>query len=135
MPKRKARSITPFMSELAEKSLPFFKTLKGCIAKGDFEWTPEAENVFQRIKEYMASLPALTAPAEEEHLFLYLSAGNEANNTVLIANKARRETPVYFVSRALKEAEINYPPLEKSVLKLVHASRRLQKFRHTRSQW
>ncbi|MDV3153298.1 MAG: hypothetical protein Q8755_02875 [Candidatus Phytoplasma australasiaticum] len=35
---------------------------------------------------------------------------------------------MYFVSKALKEAEINYPPLEKLVLSLVHASRRLQRY-------
>jgi hypothetical protein len=59
---------------------------------------------------------------------LYLSVGKEAISAVFIADRAGKETPVYFVSRALKEAEIDYPPLEKSVLALVHASRRLRRY-------
>ncbi|GKB09195.1 hypothetical protein Tco_0837507 [Tanacetum coccineum] len=39
----KLASLNRFLSKSAEKSLPLFKTLKKCIKKSDFHWTPEAE--------------------------------------------------------------------------------------------
>ena len=36
--------------------------------------------------------------------------------------------PIYFVSRALRGPEINYTPMEKLVLALVHATRRLKRY-------
>ncbi|GKD28390.1 hypothetical protein Tco_1239168, partial [Tanacetum coccineum] len=39
----KLASLNRFLSKLVEKSLPLFKTLKKCIKKSDFHWTPEAE--------------------------------------------------------------------------------------------
>ncbi|GJY40688.1 hypothetical protein Tco_0427958 [Tanacetum coccineum] len=35
----KLASLNRFLSKSAEKSLPFFKTLKKCIKKSDFQWT------------------------------------------------------------------------------------------------
>ncbi|GJS08485.1 hypothetical protein Tco_0365281 [Tanacetum coccineum] len=39
----KLASLNRFLSKSAEKSLPFFKTLKCCIKKCDFVWTEEAQ--------------------------------------------------------------------------------------------
>ncbi|GJS23243.1 hypothetical protein Tco_0451875 [Tanacetum coccineum] len=39
----KLASLNRFLSKSAEKSLPLFKTLKKCIKKSNFHWTPEAE--------------------------------------------------------------------------------------------
>ncbi|GJS29038.1 reverse transcriptase domain-containing protein [Tanacetum coccineum] len=36
--------------------------------------------------------------------------------------------PIYFVSRALRGPEVNYTPMEKVVLALVHASKRLRRY-------
>ncbi|GJY09715.1 hypothetical protein Tco_0377900 [Tanacetum coccineum] len=35
----KLASLSRFLSKSAEKSLPFFKTLKKCTKKSDFQWT------------------------------------------------------------------------------------------------
>ncbi|GJZ86756.1 reverse transcriptase domain-containing protein [Tanacetum coccineum] len=42
----KLASLNRFPSKSTEKSLPLFKTLKKCIKKSDFHWTPEAEHAF-----------------------------------------------------------------------------------------
>ncbi|KAD6454323.1 hypothetical protein E3N88_09029 [Mikania micrantha] len=115
-----------FLSKLAEKSLPFFKTLKGCAKK--FEWTDDAEQAFQHMKAYIAELPPLTAPRAGEDLLLYLAVGDEAISSVLISEHQGRQEPVYFVSKVLKEAELKYPPLEKAVLTIVHTARRLRRY-------
>ncbi|GJY43460.1 reverse transcriptase domain-containing protein [Tanacetum coccineum] len=44
----KLASLNMFLSKSAEKSLPFFKTLKKCTKKSDFQWTQEAEEAHRR---------------------------------------------------------------------------------------
>ncbi|GJY54771.1 reverse transcriptase domain-containing protein [Tanacetum coccineum] len=39
----KLASLNRFLSKSTEKSLPFFKTLKKCTKKSEFQWTAEAE--------------------------------------------------------------------------------------------
>ncbi|GJW31609.1 hypothetical protein Tco_0051641 [Tanacetum coccineum] len=58
----KLASLNRFLSKSAEKSLPFFKTLKKCTKKRDFQWTQEAEVAFKQMKKLIAELPMLTAP-------------------------------------------------------------------------
>ncbi|GJT97688.1 reverse transcriptase domain-containing protein [Tanacetum coccineum] len=48
-----------FLSKSAEKSLPLFKTLKKCIKKSDFHWTPKAEQAFTQLKQHLSELPLL----------------------------------------------------------------------------
>ncbi|GJU33358.1 reverse transcriptase domain-containing protein [Tanacetum coccineum] len=44
----KLASLNRFLAKSAEKSLPFFKTLKKCTKKSDFHWTAEAEEAFKK---------------------------------------------------------------------------------------
>ncbi|GJS53340.1 hypothetical protein Tco_0626702 [Tanacetum coccineum] len=64
----KLASLNRFLSKSAKKSLPFFKTLKKCTKKGDFQWTQEAEVAFKQMKKLIAELSMLTAPKEKEEL-------------------------------------------------------------------
>jgi len=59
-------------------------------------------------------------------LVLYLSAATEAISVVLLAERGSMQKSIYFVSRALQGAEVNYPSFEKIALALVHAARRLR---------
>ncbi|GKF70854.1 hypothetical protein Tco_0203911, partial [Tanacetum coccineum] len=87
-----------FLSKSVEKSLPLFKTLKKCIMKRDFQWIAKAEHLFKQLKQRIAELPILTAPRPKEELII----------------------------RALQGPELNYTPIEKLVLALVNAARRLR---------
>ncbi|GJZ60609.1 reverse transcriptase domain-containing protein [Tanacetum coccineum] len=124
----KLASLNRFLSKSAEKSLPFFKTLKKCTKKSDFQWTQEAEVAFKQMKKLIAELPMLTAPKEKEELIIYLAAAKEAISAVLMTERGGKQLPVYFVSRALRGPEINYTPMEKLVLALLSASRRLKRY-------
>ncbi|GJW70019.1 reverse transcriptase domain-containing protein [Tanacetum coccineum] len=97
----KLASLNRFLSKSAEKSLPFFKTLKKCTKKSDFQWTQEAEAAFKQMKKLIAELPMLTAPKEKEDLIIYLAAAKEAMSAVLMTERESKQTPVYFMSRAL----------------------------------
>ncbi|GJU32768.1 hypothetical protein Tco_1176357 [Tanacetum coccineum] len=68
----KLASLNRFLSKSAEKSLPFFKTLKKCTKKSDFQWTQEAEIALRQMKKLIADLPMLTTPKEREELIIYL---------------------------------------------------------------
>ncbi|GJS64306.1 reverse transcriptase domain-containing protein [Tanacetum coccineum] len=58
---------------------------------------------------------------------VYLSAANEAVSAVLLVERRGRQAPIHYVSRTLQGAEIIYPLIEKLVLALVHAARRLRR--------
>ncbi|GJR69492.1 reverse transcriptase domain-containing protein [Tanacetum coccineum] len=124
----KLASLNRFLSKSAERSLPFFKTLKKCTKKSDFQWTTEAETAFQQMKKSIAELPMMAAPQEKEELIIYLAAAKEAISAVLMTERDGKQIPIYFVSRALRGPEINYTPMEKLVLALVSASKRLKRY-------
>ncbi|XP_021991486.1 uncharacterized protein LOC110888262 [Helianthus annuus] len=65
-----------FLANHAAKSFLFISTLRNCVKKSQFQWTPEAEKAFQEMKECLIQLPTLTAPQKEEPLILYLSASD-----------------------------------------------------------
>ena len=68
--------------------------------------------------------PMLSALEPDQDLFMYLSMSKHAINTVLLRDQGVQQ-PVYYVSKTLVDAETRYLPLEKSVLALVHATRKL----------
>ncbi|GJY59558.1 reverse transcriptase domain-containing protein [Tanacetum coccineum] len=124
----KLTSLNRFLAKSVEKSLPFFKTLKKCTKKSDFLWTEEVESAFKQMKELIAKLPMLIAPEEKEELIIYLAASKEAVSAVLMTKREAKQMPIYFVSRALRGPEVNYTSMQKLVLALVHASKRLRRY-------
>ena len=80
-------AINRFLANHASKSTPFVNTLRNCLKKSQFKWTPEAEQAFSEIKECLINLPALTAPLPGESLTLYLLAGERAIGAVLLVDR------------------------------------------------
>ncbi|XP_075655276.1 uncharacterized protein LOC142625523 [Castanea sativa] len=68
--------------------------------------------------------PMLTTVEPAEDLFMYLSVSEHAMSVVLLRDLGVQR-PVYYVSKTLVDAETRYLPLEKLVLALVHATRKL----------
>nr|GEY45283.1 reverse transcriptase domain-containing protein [Tanacetum cinerariifolium] len=124
----KLASLNRFLSKSAEKSLLLFQTLKKCIKKSDFHWTTEAKQAFQQLKQHLSELPLLVAPKPQEELIIYLSATYGAISAVLITERGTAQTPIYFISRVLQGLELNYSPMEKLVLSLVFAAKRLRRY-------
>ncbi|XP_071741635.1 uncharacterized mitochondrial protein AtMg00860-like [Rutidosis leptorrhynchoides] len=83
----KLAALTRFLSKAAERSLPFFHTLKECAKKSDFKWTEEAEKAFQEMKALLKDLPTLTTPIAGETLTLYLAVSKEAVSSVPVAER------------------------------------------------
>ncbi|GJS87745.1 reverse transcriptase domain-containing protein [Tanacetum coccineum] len=56
---------------------------------------------------------------------MHLAASAESISVVLLTERKERQVPIYFVRRVLQGAEFNYSALEKLILALVYATRRL----------
>nr|GEX74105.1 reverse transcriptase domain-containing protein [Tanacetum cinerariifolium] len=111
-----------------KKSLPLFQTLKKCIKKSNFHWTAEAEQAFQQLKQHLSELPLLVAPKPQEELIMYLSATYGTVSAVLMTERGTTQTPIYFISHALQGPGLNYSPMEKLVMSLVFAAKRLRRY-------
>ncbi|XP_076948958.1 uncharacterized protein LOC143621415 [Bidens hawaiensis] len=70
----------------------------------------EAEQVFLEVKKCLMDLPTLTAPHAREPLTLYLSASEIAIWAVLLTDRKNLQTPIYYVSRTLTDAETSQTP-------------------------
>ena len=58
---------------------------------------------------------------------MYVSVSNHAVSAVLLRDKGVQQL-VYYVNKTLVDAETRYLPLEKLVLALVHATRKLSHY-------
>ena len=67
----------------------------------------------------------MSSPEVDEILFAYLAVASHAVSFVLIRVNSGIQRPVYYVSKSLHEAEVQYLPLEKAILAVVHATRKL----------
>ncbi|KAL0427953.1 UNVERIFIED_CONTAM: hypothetical protein Slati_2970100 [Sesamum latifolium] len=118
-------ALSRFTFKSAEKSLPFFKTLR---KEKTFEWSTPCQLAFQELKAYLARLPLLVKPSPGEALYLYLSAAPQAVSSVLIREEDGKQLPIYYVSKVLNGAEGRYTPIEKMTLALVVTARRLRPY-------
>ena len=58
-------------------------------------------------------------------MYPYLAVIDYAVSFVLVKNEDEIQRPVYYVSKSLQEVEMRYLPLEKAVLAIVHATKKL----------
>jgi ribonuclease HI len=73
-----------FIARSGEKALPFFKLMK---CTGKFEWTPEADKAFAKLKRYLMSPPIMVAPTFREPLLLYIIATPRTASAILVAER------------------------------------------------
>lgn len=105
-------ALNRFISRLGEKGIPFFKLLKKI---GKFEWTEEADEDFQKLKQYQTSSPVLVPPNKKEDMLLYISATKNVVSTAVVVEREepghvyKVQRPVYYVSEVLTESKVRYP--------------------------
>ncbi|KAI5327731.1 hypothetical protein L3X38_027127 [Prunus dulcis] len=119
-------ALTRFISKATDRCAPFFKALKG--TKRNITWTAECETAFSELKEYMGRAPLLSTPEHGDILVVYLFVSASAVSSVLIRSKDNAEHPVHYVSKALQDAEVRYPDIEKLAFSLVVSARRLRPY-------
>ena len=77
------------------------------------------------IEKYLSRPPIMSRPEMDEVLFAYIVVAPYVVSKVLIRVGSGVQMPVYYVSKSLHEAEVRYLPLEKAILAVVHATRKL----------
>ncbi|XP_019166967.1 PREDICTED: uncharacterized protein LOC109162738 [Ipomoea nil] len=90
-----------------------------------FEWTPHCQKAFEELKKYLLSPPLLAKPEAGEALILYLGMSQGAISSVLVKEEGGTQRPIYYMSKALHDAELRYSVLEKTVFAIVTSSKRL----------
>ena len=80
---------------------------------------------FQELKRYLSHPPIMFSPVVDEVLFAYIAVALYAISLVLKQVDSGVQRPVYYVSKSLNEAEVCYLPLEKAILAVVYATRKL----------
>ena len=118
-------ALNRFISRSSDKCYLFYNVLKK--NKG-FNWTDEHEAALQDLKTYLAQPPLLSKPTAGETLQLYLAVSSKAVSAVLSREAENQQLPVYYVSKSLLDAETRYTSLEKLVLALYMASRKLRHY-------
>ena len=90
-----------------------------------FELTEECALAFQQLKEYLSQPPIMSSPEVDEVMFAYIAVAPHAVSLLLIRVDSGIQRLVYYVNKSLHEAEVRYLPLEKAILAVVHATRKL----------
>ena len=73
----------------------------------------------------------MSSPDADEVLFTYIVVALHAVSLVFIQIDSGIQWPVYYVSKSLHEADVRYLPLEKVILAVVHATRKLSHYFQT----
>ncbi|XP_022871800.1 uncharacterized protein LOC111390913 [Olea europaea var. sylvestris] len=117
--------LSRFISKFTDRCKPFFDTLRG---GKKFEWTKECQDAFNELKRQLARPPLLSKPKASEALKLYLSISEHAISSVLTREENGVQHLVYYVRKALHEAELRYSPVEKLAFTLLIAARKLRPY-------
>ena len=118
-------ALNRFISILANQCRPFFQLLHKWK---DFTWTEECNQTFKELKKYLAHPPILSSIEREEVLFAYLVVTTHAVILVLVWIDAGVQKPIYYVSKSFEDAETKYLPLEKTILAIIHATKKLSHY-------
>ncbi|GJZ49700.1 reverse transcriptase domain-containing protein [Tanacetum coccineum] len=120
--------IKPYPSKTeAVLQLPSPRTIKEVQSlNGKLASLNRSETGLQAIKATFVGATPVSSTETKGRTIVYLSASPEAISVVLMTERDAVQMPVYFVSHALQGLKLNYTPMEKLVLSLVFAAKRLQ---------
>ena len=79
----------------------------------EFNWTPEYENCFQILKDFLQRAPILTYPDPQASYTLYTDASKFAYTGVLIQQKNSTDHPITYVSGLFRGSQLNWATLTK----------------------
>ena len=88
----------------------------------------ECQKSFEELKMYLTSPPLLSLSQQGETISLYLAVSPTTVSLALIREEGGTQLPVYYTSKAFQGAEERYPTMEKLVLALIIAARKLRPY-------
>ncbi|KAM1451125.1 hypothetical protein ACFX2I_038289 [Malus domestica] len=120
---RQAVIFNRFLLRSTDGCKPFFKAIKR--AQRD-KWDDECERAFQNLKKYLTSPPLLSKPEAAKNLYIYLVVLEVAMSFTFIPEELGVQLLVFYTSKALLDAKTRYSKIEKLILALIVAARKLR---------
>ncbi|KAG9442396.1 hypothetical protein H6P81_018250 [Aristolochia fimbriata] len=81
-----------------------------------FEWDESCRRAFKNVKDYLMKPPVLTTPVPRKPFLLYIAAQEKSLGALLAQNDDQgKERALYYLSRMMVGAELNYSPIEKVI--------------------
>ncbi|CAN6562537.1 unnamed protein product [Malus baccata var. baccata] len=112
-----------FIKDFSKISTPLCRLLQKDVT---FDFNEECENAFKHLKEMLTSAPIIRPPDWSIPFELMCDASDYALGTVLGQRKDKQPHVIYYASRTLNDAQLNYSTTEKELLAVIFA---LDKFR------
>ncbi|KAM2111922.1 hypothetical protein ACFX1R_014487 [Malus domestica] len=112
-----------FIKDFSKISNPLCRLLQKDVA---FDFNKECEKAFNHLKDMLTSAPIIVPPDWSLPFELMCDASDYALGAVLGQRKDKRPHAIYYASRTLNDAQLNYSTTEKELLAVVFA---LDKFR------
>ncbi|XP_078148472.1 uncharacterized protein LOC144543896 [Carex rostrata] len=112
-----------FIKDFSKIAKPLTNLL---LKDAPFDFTQDCLDVFNRLKEALISAPILQPPNWSESFEIMCDASDYAVGAVLGQRIDKKPCAIYYASKVLDEAQINYTTTEKELLAVVFA---INKFR------
>ena len=77
-------ALSRFISCLSERGLPLYRLLKKA---NHFEWTSEAQEALDMVKQLQTKAPILVSPTVGEPLLLYIAATTQVVSVTLVVEQ------------------------------------------------
>ncbi|CAN6725983.1 unnamed protein product [Malus baccata var. baccata] len=112
-----------FIKKFSKVSQPLYRLLQKDVA---FDFNKECTASFKQLKELLTTSPIIVPPDWSLHFELMCDASDYDLGAVLGQRNDKRPHVIYYASRTLNNAQLNYSTTEKELLAVVFA---LDKFR------
>ena len=109
-----------FIKYFAKIAKPLTKLLQ---KNETFNWTKDAENAFENLKEILCSAPLLQSSDMNKPFLITTDASGYAVGGILLQGKIGRDIAIAYTSRVLRGPELKYDTYEKEALAVIHAVR------------
>jgi hypothetical protein len=97
------------------------------MKNAEFKWTNQCEEAFKTLKHKVSTAPILRAPDWTLPFHISSDASDTAIGAVLGQEEYHLPYAIYFISKNMSPAELNYTVTEKEFLAVIYA---INKFRH-----
>lgn len=104
------------------------RPLQELLGRRPFEWTTEAEGVFQQLKQMLTRAPILGYPLPDIPFVLDTDASNDAIGAVLSQYHEGQEKVIAYYSKALSSPERKYCVTRRELLAVVKAVQHFQPY-------
>lgn len=118
-----------FINNCADKSEELLKFLRKNI---EFKWTEKEQTAFENLKTELISQKVLRQPGFTRGFILDTDASNSGIGAVLSQMFEDGEHPIIYLSRRLRDAELNYSITEKELLAAMWAMEQLHYYLYGR---